>query len=482
MKGMKRFGWLGILLLLIVGMVISVSAADAVNETEDPLYWRALRSIGFAYEDSVTAGLRDATSYTWSDFTLRDRENETAHYGIDVSYAQGSIDWKAAAAGGVEFAIVRCAYRAYGSTGTLYQDRWYETNLKGALAAGVQVGAYIYSQATTVAEAVAEAEYLISLVKGYDITMPLVLDFEYAESSSGGYTGRLYNANLTKAQATAICNAFCETVEAAGYESMVYLNSYMLKNKVNADELGRVWLASWITEATYTGDYEYWQCTGLGTVDGISVAVDLDIWYEATEPVEEEEEEVEEENPDGIPFKDIKTTAWYYTYLKQAYAEGIIKGTTATTFSPGSNVSRGQLVTMLYRMAGQPEVSGSTTFQDLVANYYQKPILWAYQQGVVLGYSSVSFGPEDDIMREDLVVILYRMAGSPTVDADLSGFTDTDEIKGYALPAVKWAVSVGLLKGFTDGTLRPLATTSRAEACALLMRYETITAAGDTAE
>lgn len=200
----------------------------------------------------------------------------TKRKGIDVSHHQGVIDWDKVAADGIEFAFIRVAGRGYGSAGTLFEDALYETNLKEARAAGLDVGVYIYSQAITQKEAKAEAAYILERIKGFDVNLPVVFDFEYYAG------GRLSNANLTDAQRTNICRAFCEAVKFAGYEPMIYANKSMLKDDLDAESLAadyQIWLAHYTTTTDYQGDYTYWQYTSTGSVDGISGNVDRNWHY-----------------------------------------------------------------------------------------------------------------------------------------------------------------------------------------------------------
>lgn len=205
----------------------------------------------------------------------------TIQTGVDVSKWNGKIDWSRAKKAGIQFALVRMAYRGYGTAGSMGIDETGVTNLKNALAAGIPVGAYIFSQATTEAEAREEADLLISQVKGYKITLPLVMDFEYY-SDSGKNEGRLYDAKLSKTKATAICNAFCARVSSKGYTPMVYANVDMLKNKLNASDISKnymIWLANYTSKTTYTGDYNFWQYSAAGAVDGINGRVDMNFRY-----------------------------------------------------------------------------------------------------------------------------------------------------------------------------------------------------------
>lgn len=195
--------------------------------------------------------------------------------GIDVSKYNGTINWTAVKNSGIDFAFVRTSYRGYG-TGKLANDAYAPANMKNAAAAGVRIGAYIFSQAITVEEAQQEADYLLNSVKGYNITMPLVFDFEYFEG------GRLAKAKLTNRKRTDICLAFCERIKAAGYTPLVYANKSMLTNDLYASEISSkylIWLAHYTSASNYTGDYTFWQYTENGKVSGISGVVDKNVWY-----------------------------------------------------------------------------------------------------------------------------------------------------------------------------------------------------------
>lgn len=245
------------------------------NPDEDPQYGRAH---GYTEEtkNEVSSG---RTTY----------EHDSRFDGyeirkvIDVSSYQLVIDWKQVKAAGIDHAFIRAGFRGYGN-GALKTDTYFEKNIKNAIANGVKVGVYIFSQAITEQEAVEEAEYLLDLISGYDVSLPVVMDYEYA-SGSNGSTGRLYNANLSKSQATKICRKFCATVEAEGYTPMLYANKNMLEKSLNASDISKdykIWLARYNTSAGYSGDYEFWQYTSTAKINGITVndgQVDMSFWY-----------------------------------------------------------------------------------------------------------------------------------------------------------------------------------------------------------
>lgn len=421
------------------------SGEEIAVDPEDPLYMEKMggQMLLSAWDEIAT----------YKSFSPRSVEGEIVRPGIDVSSWQGNINWTSVADAGVEFAFLRGAYRG-ATTGALGTDGRFEEYFQEATAAGVKVGVYIYSQAITVAEAREEARYLLKLLNGRETDLPLVIDYEYY-----GYGGRLYNARLTDRQRTDICLAFCDEVEAAGYEAMVYGNASMLGDDMYAGELDRVWLAHYTKKTGYKGAYDFWQCSASGRITGISGNVDLDFWFD--------------EAPETVPnlFTDVDATHWFYNTVMAAYENGIVSGMGDGSFAPYDKALRGQVVTMLHRIMGKPAPSGNAGFTDLTADYYTDAVNWAAENGVVNGYSDTEFGPEGCITRQDLVTILYRLEGSPEVPGDLSAYSDDASVRDYARNAAIWAVEKGILTGYEDGTLRPETEASRAEVCAILMRY-----------
>lgn len=253
---------------------------EEASEDEDPQYGRAN---GYIDEDFFGIQLFSANGYIhderFADYIVNDM--------IDVSKFQGTIDWKQVKASGIDYAMIRVGYRGYGQSGSLNTDDKFKENIQNAIASGVKVGVYFFSQAITEAEAKEEAEYVLARIKDYNISLPVTIDFEYASSSSG-LTGRLYNAKLSKSAATKICQRFCATVENSGYSAMVYANKSMLENGLNASEIAedyQIWLANYATSTSYKGDYNFWQYTQSGKVNGISGNVDKSFWYEESKVV-----------------------------------------------------------------------------------------------------------------------------------------------------------------------------------------------------
>ena len=185
--------------------------------------------------------------------------------GIDVSRWQGNIDWNTVAADDVEFVML--GTRSKGAV-----DPYFHKNVKEASDAGVRVGAYIYSLATTPQMAVEEADFVLDLVKDYPISFPIAFDAE--DSSTLG--------SLPPAQVTEIINAFCERVEAAGYYPMVYANDYWLANKIDMTNMHYdVWVARYGVKYTYSNPY-MWQATNTGSIEGINGNVDIDFQFKSS--------------------------------------------------------------------------------------------------------------------------------------------------------------------------------------------------------
>ena len=191
--------------------------------------------------------------------------------GIDVSKWNGTIDWNAVKNSGVSYVIIRVGYRG-SSQGALIEDPKFKTNIKGATAAGIKVGVYFFTQAVDEVEAVQEASMVLDRISGYKISYPVFLDVE----GSGGRGDKIDSATRT-----AVCKAFCNTIQNAGYTAGVYANKTWLSQKMDAGALSgyKIWLAQYAKTPTYTGRYDLWQYRSNGKVSGISGNVDLNLSY-----------------------------------------------------------------------------------------------------------------------------------------------------------------------------------------------------------
>lgn len=173
-------------------------------------------------------------------------------------------------------------------------------------------------------------------------------------------------------------------------------------------------------------------------------------------------------------YSDVAAGAWYAQYADYTTFGGLMNGVAERTFAPESPMTRAMFATVLYRLEGEPAVTGSSPFTDLKADWYRDAVTWAYQNGVVNGVSKVSFAPDDLITREQMVTMIYRYAGragAPTATGTLDGFTDAGQVSDWALPAMRWAVGTGVLQGMTPTTMEPQGTSTRAQAAAFLTRF-----------
>ena len=185
---------------------------------------------------------------------------------------------------------------------------------------------------------------------------------------------------------------------------------------------------------------------------------------------------VETEAPVGEPFLDVNEGDWFYDAVAYAYENGLMDGVGGNRFAPNSATTRAQLVTILYRLEGQPAVSGDLPFTDVEAGtWYTNAVGWAAQNGIVNGVGDDTFAPGNDLTREQLVTILYRYAESKGYDvsasADLAGYPDGEEIQAYAREAMAWAVAENIIRGMEDDTLKPAGNASRAQIATILMRF-----------
>ena len=176
-----------------------------------------------------------------------------------------------------------------------------------------------------------------------------------------------------------------------------------------------------------------------------------------------------------LPFHDVTEGDWFYDAVRYAYETGLMDGVGDSLFAPNSQTTRAQLVTILYRLEGEPEVSGTSGFTDVEAGtWYTDAVAWAAANGIVNGTTDTTFAPGEDITREQLVTVLYRYAESKGYDvsasADLSGYPDAGQVQDYAQPAMAWAVAEGIVEG-VDGTLNPAGNATRAQIATILMRF-----------
>mgnify|MGYP001003359229 CR=1 FL=1 len=266
--------------------------------------------------------------------------------------------------------------------------------------------------------------------------------------TDGGTIGGLYPVTYTEGTATVLPT----NVTKPGYTFLGWFTAY----------IGGVQVRQ--IEATETGDktfYARWQKTVLPpppVTPGTPVT--------PARPAA----------PVGLPFADVSGSDWFYNDVRYVYEKGIMDGTGADRFSPNAPLTRAMIVTILYRMAGSPSVSGSSDFTDVAAGkWFAKAVAWAAANGIVNGYGSGLFGPNDPVTREQLAAILYRYAvyggmTAVTLEENLGGFADTAQLSAYAIQAMNWAVGQGLING-SGSNLVPKAQATRAQVAAIIHRY-----------
>ena len=284
----------------------------------------AFASTSVAFASTKFYSKYDKKTYTHN--TKFDTFNKVV--GIDVSMHNKTVDFNKVKADGIDFVYVRVGYTGYTKKKlSLNYDPYYQENITNALAAGLRVGVYWYSQALNEEEALQEANMLLNVIGSYNITMPVVYDYEFA---GVGEDGRLDSANLSKAQMTANSLAFLNRVSQMGYTPCFYANYSFLKNRVNASQISsiaKIWLAHYNTSTDYPDDYEYWQYTSDGRVNGISGRVDMNVWYQGaqsavpTVPVTPNVTQPTAKKVTGVKLKAKTNTTLTFSWASQNYAE-----------------------------------------------------------------------------------------------------------------------------------------------------------------
>lgn len=175
------------------------------------------------------------------------------------------------------------------------------------------------------------------------------------------------------------------------------------------------------------------------------------------------------ETPVSLPFTDVKSGDWFYPAVQYAYAQGLMTGTSATTFAPNGTMNRAMIVTVLYRLEKSPAVTGASKFTDVPAGqWYSDAVAWAAANKIVNGYDETTFGPMNAVTREQMAAILFRYEQvkgleNVTLEENLNRFPDQNKISAYAIPALQWAVGQKIINGNADGTLDPTGTATRAQ-------------------
>lgn len=252
---------------------IPVSVKEQIDYTVIDDISFMIKSVDEINEAEEDTAINDAELNADGTESNRRLDDEDALFGIDVSKWNKEIDWESVKAAGVDFVIIRCGYRG-SKTGALVEDPYFKKNVEGAEAAGLKVGIYFFTQATTEIEAVEEASMALMLCRNYKLALPIFIDTEGA-----GGNGRADGLGVETR--TAVCEAFCRTIDNSGFNAGVYASKNWFTNNLSTENLSdyTIWLAQYSRAATYDGRYDLWQYTSAGTIDGIETRVDLNMCY-----------------------------------------------------------------------------------------------------------------------------------------------------------------------------------------------------------
>ena len=264
----KRSRRLALLILLLIAIIAAVAAGVLIYRAQHSIIKNelGLRNIEMDLSQLQTGG----TFYAYENSA----DDVITSVGVDVSTYQGTVDWAAVKDAGVDYVIVRAAYRGY-ETGRIVPDDLYEQNIRGAVDAGLHVGVYLYSQALSEDEAREEADYLLGLIEGLPVDYPVVYDQEEYTADQARTDG------LTGEQATLNALAFCERVYDAGYIPMIYTNNDWAQNMYDMERLDHypIWYADYTAVPSLTGGFAMWQYTDSGQVPGVTGPVDLNLLF-----------------------------------------------------------------------------------------------------------------------------------------------------------------------------------------------------------
>lgn len=180
----------------------------------------------------------------------------------------------------------------------------------------------------------------------------------------------------------------------------------------------------------------------------------------------------------SLRFDDLDITLWYHLDTDFVIERNIFRGITEKLFAPDGNITRGMMIAVLYRAEGEPDVELAYTFEDVDADaYYAKAVAWGQKNGIIMGYSETEYAPEQEILREQIAAIMYRYAKYKGIDVSIGeetnilSYDDYEEISEYAIPAMQWAVGIGMIKGRTESTLAPREYATRVEIAAMIHRF-----------
>lgn len=395
---------------------------------------------------------------------------------VDVSEHNGTIDWEAAKADGVQGAIIRIGF------GYDRQDYTVAQNVRECERLGIPYGIYLYSYAEDAEDARGEGSNLVSWLRQLgiepgDLDLPVYYDLE-----KWSWTG--HQPPTDPAVYEQIVRAWMEEVQGAGYtNASVYSYRSYLYGPLNSSYIHQN--TSWAAEygpnlgfSDFSGNFRGWQYTSEGRLAGFSGDVDLNAFGNATWVNQGGSggDTVVPPASDGI-FPDVPSDLWYTDAVEWAYETGLMSGYEDGNFGPSKSLARAELAQMLYNRAGKPDVDPSDVekyFSDCDSElFYAKAVTWCAENAYMRGYDNGKFGPADVMTREQLAMVLWRMDGSPKVSQDLSSYPDASSISSNMVEAMKWAVKKGAIKGVEGNgakKLDPQGKLERSQAATIFMR------------
>ena len=261
-----------VIVLSILGVVLALLMNALVQQeyTYEP-------TVDVPYVQEQRSSLKYDMSqvYNVDGFYTYEDDTYTSVIGVDVSSHNKEIDWAQVKEAGVTFAMIRCGYRGY-TEGGLQEDEYFETNIQNALANGIQVGVYFFSQAINEEEAAEEAKYVIEKIYSYDITWPVVYDYEFYPTETGA-RGNM----IDKDTRTRCANVFLENIKNAGYTPMMYASTETYDQLFIPEYLSeyQFWVAQYNSYCSYNYDYSIWQYSDQGGVRGLPSGLDLNIAF-----------------------------------------------------------------------------------------------------------------------------------------------------------------------------------------------------------
>lgn len=307
--------------------------------------------------------------------------------------------------------------------------------------------------------------------------------WSFTVTAEDGVTSKTYTVTVSFTEAPKSNDAGVSSITVAGFKAVASANnSYTVTvpygTVVKTGSFVIVTRHPRATVSALTNTRNIWSFT-VTAEDGVTTAVHTVTVNTAALP-EPITPGVDNKKPASkpevkLPFTDVSTSDWFYDDVAFVYENGLFSGTDSRSFSPNASMTRAMLVTVLYRLEGEPTVTGRSSFTDVRSGaYYEKSVIWAAANGIVTGTDSTSFSPDAKVTREQLAAILYRYAQYRKLDTDasakLNSFTDADSVSAYASEALGWAVSEGLING-ASGKLMPKGDATRAQVAAILHRF-----------